>query len=179
MGHWGYQSGNRKDGDSAARGAAKDMPAVKALTVAEVFLVHDLAQLASSDRTGRGSKQTTQQCACQAADSHADWSAYSSKGGSYFGSRHRTGSPAGCSSDAANGAAGLAAHAARDDVVGITNRTNGHQVLLAMDAKKPGARCCAPGEWGGGQTNSGQSDVSCRCGSGYMCNQRRFKCASW
>lgn len=50
---------------------------------------------------------------------------------------------------------------------------------FAIDAKKPGARGCAPGLGGGrgNQTDMDRSGVICLEGNGYICNRGRFRCS--
>ena len=132
--------GQGQKADLAARVAAEDMPAIEALAVAEVMLVNDIAQLAASDGSCRGTDQAAQQSTGQAADSDTDGTGDSAEGCTDLGTGQGAGRSGGSSGDTADGACGLAADTARDYLGGMAEGTNMHEELLAMDAKKPGAR---------------------------------------
>ena len=133
---------------SRTGGAGEHGTAVLAFAVAEVVLVNDLAQSAASNQACRRAEQTAQQGTSDTAERDADRSTDRPEGRADLGTGPSAGSTAGGSGDTAEGSSGIATDLACGHVGGFADRTNSHGKLLAMDAKKPGARERAPSLWG-------------------------------
>ena len=134
---------------SRTGGAGEHGAAVLAFAVAEVVLVNHIAQATASDRTRSGAEQATQQSASDAAERDANRTTNRPEGRADLGTGPSAGSTAGGSGDTAEGSSGIAADLAGGHVGGFADGTHSHGKLLAMDAKKPGARERAPGLWVG------------------------------
>lgn len=137
------------DTESGTGGAREHGSAVLAFAVAEVVRVNDIAQPAASDRTCRGAEQAAQQGTGDSAQGDANRTTNSTKGRADLGTGPGAGSTTGGSGDTAEGSSGIATDLAGGHVGGFADGTNSHVELLAMDAKKPGARERAPGMWVG------------------------------
>lgn len=134
---------------SRTGGAGEHSTAVLALAVAEVVRVNDIAQPAASDGTRCGAEQAAQQGTSDSAKRYANGTSNGTERSTDLGAGPGAGSPAGGSSDTAEGSSGIATDLAGGHLGGFADGTNSHGELLAMDAKKPGARERAPGLWVG------------------------------
>ena len=141
-GSWG-KTGSRTGG------AREHRSAVLAFAVAEVVLVNDVAQPAASDGTRCCAEQTAQQGTSNASEGDANGATNSTERGADLGTGPGAGSAARRSGNSAEGSSGIAADLAGGHVGGFADGTNSHGELLAMYAKKPGARERAPGWWVG------------------------------
>ena len=130
---------------SRTGGAGEHGAAVLAFAVAEVVLVNHVAQAAASNRARCGAEQAAQQGTSDTTQRDADRARNSTERSTNLGTGPGAGSAAGSSGDTAEGSSGIAADLAGGHVCGFADGTNSHGELLAMDAKKPGARERAPG----------------------------------
>lgn len=157
---------------SSTGGAGEHSSAVLAFAVAEVVLVNHIAQAAASNRACRRAEQTAQQGTGDTAERDADRSTDHPEGRADLGTGPGAGGSAGRSGDTAKGSSSITADLAGGHVGGFADRTNSHEKLLAMDAKKArGTRTCT-GLVGGvksDQREVGQGGVYL-VGNAYMCN---------
>lgn len=134
---------------SRTGGAGEHGAAVLAFAVAEVVLVNHIAQPAACDGARSGAEQAAQQGTSDAAESDTNGATNRPERSTDLCAGPGARSTAGGSSDSTEGFSGIAADLAGGHVGGFADGTNSHGELLAMDAKKPGARERAPGLWVG------------------------------
>ena len=129
--------------------AREHSTAVLAFAVAEVVLVNHIAQAAANDRASGGAEQAAQQGTSDTAQGDTNGASNGAERSADLGTGPGAGSAAGGSGNTAKGSSGIATDLAGGHVGGFADGTNSHGELLAMDAKKPGARERAPGLWVG------------------------------